>query len=225
MTDGDRNDVAAARERLLGVRVLRRGTGWLALEKPSGVLSVPGKGDAGAMNAVSWVIEHAPLATGPITVHRLDMDTSGILLVALDAERQRLLSMQFEARSVEKQYVAIVDGLVAADSGTFDAPMRLDVPNRPRQIVDPVQGKVAVTRYRVIERSGGRTRLELTPLTGRTHQLRLHCAHAGHPILGDPLYGGAGVSGAARLLLHATRLAFDDPSLGERVVVESPAPF
>ncbi len=205
--------------------MLSRGSGWLALEKPSGVLSVPGKGDAGAVNAVSWVVEHEPQAAGPITVHRLDMDTSGILLVALDAERQRALSMQFEARTVEKRYVAVVEGLLTSESGRFEAPMRLDVPNRPRQIVDPLDGKTAVTEFRVIERTGGRTRLELTPITGRTHQLRVHCAHAGHPIVGDPLYGGANAAGAARLLLHAERLAFDDPSIGVRVVVESPAPF
>lgn len=225
MSDGDRHDVASARERLACVRVLQRGQGWLALDKPSGVLSVPGKGDVGAVNVVSWVMEHEPGATGPITVHRLDMDTSGILLVALDAERQRSLSKQFEARTVEKQYVAIVDGLLPGDSGTFDAPMRLDVPNRPRQIVDLVQGKAAVTGFRVLERSCGRTRLELTPVTGRTHQLRLHCAHAGHPILGDPLYGGGSADAAARLLLHATRLAFDDPASSRRIVVDAPAPF
>jgi tRNA pseudouridine32 synthase/23S rRNA pseudouridine746 synthase len=219
----DRYSVEAARERLAGVRLVVRGEGWLAVDKPSGVLSVPGKGEVGAVNVVSWVMEHEPGASGPITVHRLDMDTSGVLLVALDAQRQRALSMQFEARTVEKAYVAVVAGRVEAEQGTFDAPMRLDVPNRPRQIVDFEQGKPAVTEYRVTERGGDRTRLELNPLTGRTHQLRVHCAHAGHAILGDPLYGDA--ASAPRLLLHATRLVFADPTSGNRVAVESAPAF
>ena len=216
-------DVKAARERLCGVRVLTRGEGWLALDKPSGVLSVPGKGEIGAVNIPAWVMRHEPGASGPLTVHRLDMDTSGVLLVALDADRQRALSMQFEARTVEKLYVAVVTGRVVAEGGVFDAPMRLDVPNRPRQIVDYAQGKPAVTEFRVLERGDDRTRLELNPLTGRTHQLRVHCAHAGHPILGDPLYGDP--ESAPRLLLHAARLVFTDPASDQRVVVESTPPF
>ena len=219
----DLGDAAAARERLSRIRILVRGEGWLAVDKPSGTLSVPGKGEAGAVNVAAWVMEHQPHASGPITVHRLDMDTSGILLVALDAARQRALSMQFEARTVEKRYIAVVAERVEQSSGRFDAPMRLDVPNRPRQIVDYAQGKPATTEFRTLERGDDRTRLELNPLTGRTHQLRVHCAHAGHPILGDPLYGDP--ASASRLFLHATRLEFTDPSSGERVVVDSPPEF
>jgi tRNA pseudouridine32 synthase / 23S rRNA pseudouridine746 synthase len=221
----DRKNAELARERLKGVRVVARGSGWIAVDKPSGVLSVPGKGEAGAVSVVSWVMEHEPIASGPITVHRLDMDTSGLLLVGLNAETQRALSMQFEARTVEKRYIAVVTGRVAAENGTFDVPMRLDVPNRPRQIVDHEQGKAAVTEYRVLSREAGppRTRLELVPLTGRTHQLRVHCAHAGHPILGDMLYGDAASS--PRLLLHAAWLAITDPSSGQRIEIESPPPF
>lgn len=219
----DRDNVEAAQERLKNVRLLARGDGWLAADKPSGVLSVPGKRAAGAISVVSWVMEQAPEASGPITVHRLDMDTSGVLLVGLNAACQRALSMQFEARTVEKRYVAVVAGEISAESGTFDVPMRLDVPNRPRQIVDHEQGKPAVTEFRVLERQNGQTRLELNPLTGRTHQLRVHCAHAGHPILGDPLYGDA--ASAPRLLLHATQLVFDDPATQRRITVDSPAPY
>jgi len=215
--------VESARSRLAQTRVLARGAGWLAVDKPAGVLSVPGKGEIGAINIAAWVAAREAGVSGPITVHRLDMDTSGVLLVALDAERQRALSMQFEARTVGKRYVAVVAGAVERESGVFDAPMRLDVPNRPRQIVDREQGKPALTEYRVVGRVGDSTRLELVPVTGRTHQLRVHCAHAGHAILGDPLYGDAG--SAPRLMLHAERLVFTDPATGERIAVESAAGF
>jgi tRNA pseudouridine32 synthase/23S rRNA pseudouridine746 synthase len=210
-------------QRLKGVRVVSRGPGWIALDKPSGVLSVPGKGEVGAISVVSWLAAHEPSASGPITVHRLDMDTSGLLLVALDGPTQRALSMQFEARTVEKLYTAVVSGRVEPQQGRFDAPMRLDVPNRPRQIVDHVQGKAAVTEFRVVARETDRSKLELTPVTGRTHQLRVHCAHAGHPILGDVLYGDR--ASAPRLLLHATRLVFTDPATSQRIMMDSPAPF
>lgn len=211
------------RERLKCLRIIARGAGWLALDKPWGVLSVPGKGEVGAISVVSWLAEHEPQISGPITVHRLDMDTSGLLLVALDGPTQRALSMQFEARTVEKLYTAVVSGRVVPEQGMFDAPMRLDVLHRPRQIVDHVQGKAAVTEFRVVAREADRSRLELTPLTGRTHQLRVHCAHAGHAILGDVLYGDR--ASAPRLLLHATRLMFTDPSASRRIRVDSPVPF
>lgn len=223
MNGSDRQSVERARERLRGVRIVARGRGWTVIDKPSGVLSVPGKGEAGAVSVVSWVMEHEQGASGPLTVHRLDMDTSGLLLVGLDAPTQRALSMQFEARTVGKRYTAVVEGLMNSSSGTFDAPMRLDVPNRPRQIVDVQQGKAASTQYRVLLRDANTTRLELVPLTGRTHQLRVHCAHAGHPILGDPLYGDP--ANTPRLLLHAEHLAFDDPSTGQRIELESPPDF
>lgn len=223
MNPAERHHADAARERLKGVRIAAEGEGWLALDKPSGTLSVPGKGEAGEVSIVSWVKSNVPHATGPITVHRLDMDTSGLILVGLTPASQRALSMQFEARAVEKRYVAVVSGELASESGTFDAPMRLDVPNRPRQVIDRSLGKPAVTAYRVLAREQGRTRLELIPLTGRTHQLRLHCAHAGHPILGDVLYGDP--TTAPRLLLHAARLVFTDPATQLRVEVVSPEPF
>lgn len=211
------------RERLKAIRVVSRGRGWLAVDKPPGVLSVPGKGEAGELSVVSWLMEHEPRAGGPITVHRLDMDTSGLLLVALNAPTQRALSMQFEARTVDKSYTAVVSGRLTPDTGVFDAPMRLDVPNRPRQVIDFQQGKQAVTNYRVLSAAPGRARVELVPVTGRTHQLRVHCAYAGHPILGDPIYGDR--TPAPRLLLHATRLAFTDPTTGERITIESPPAF
>lgn len=209
------------------IRVVRASSGWVAIDKPAGLLSVPGKGEANQTCAASWCREAFPDARGPITVHRLDMDTSGLLLMALDPETHRALSAQFEARAVAKSYTAVVAGIVAPDSGHFDAPMRLDPDNRPRQIIDAHLGKPAVTRFQVLSRDPAapspRSRLALFPLTGRTHQLRLHCAHAGHPILGDPLYGDE--TSAPRLLLHAETLEFDDPADGTRVRCHAPAPF
>lgn len=198
------------------------------LNKPAGVLSVPGKGEAKQACAASWVRERFPSATGPITVHRLDMDTSGLLLCALDEGTQKELSAQFERREVEKQYLALVEGQVAQEIGVLDAPMRLDPDNRPYQVVDREQGRPAETAYRVLAYEPGCTRLELEPRTGRTHQLRVHCAYRGpgglgHPILGDVLYGD--VASAPRLMLHAWRLRLADPATGRRIDLEAAAPF
>ena len=216
------------RERLKAIRVVSRGRGWLAVDKPPGVLSVPGKGEAGELSVVSWLMEHEPRAGGPITVHRLDMDTSGLLLVALNAPTQRALSMQFEARTVDKSYTAVVSGRLTPDTGVFDAPMRLDVPNRPRQVIDFQQGKQAVTNYRVLSAAPGRARVELVPVTGRTHQIRVHLEAIGHSVAGDPVYGTGtsrrGPDGLARLFLHAWRLELTSPSSGSLIRAEAPLP-
>jgi tRNA pseudouridine32 synthase/23S rRNA pseudouridine746 synthase len=231
--------------RLGQIRVVARTARWIALDKPTGVLSVPGRGAEKAACAVSWVREHVAGASGPMVVHRLDMDTSGLLLLGLDEESQRELSWQFERRRVEKAYVALVEGHVRAQGGTIDAPMRLDPDNRPVQVIDPVQGRPAVTRWRLLAYEPDRSRLELIPLTGRTHQLRVHCAFGGpgglagpagsadgfaHPIVGDVLYGRPDSAGRAghdgeRLMLHAQRLAFDEPGGGGRVELDCPCPF
>lgn len=218
--------------------ILDASPSYLVLNKPEGVLSVPGKTPENQRSCVSWVREHFPNTTGPITVHRLDMDTSGLLLVALTDDAQRELSAQFEARAVEKSYTAVVEGHVRFESGTLNAPMRPDVSRRPMQIIDRAHGRPAVTSYRVLAYEPDRTRLELIPLTGRTHQLRVHCAWAGpgslkgplgdpsgrgHPIIGDPLYGDPTL--APRLLLHATRLVFTDPTTHRRVEAICPPPF
>jgi tRNA pseudouridine32 synthase/23S rRNA pseudouridine746 synthase len=167
-----------------------------------------------------------PRASGPLVVHRLDMDTSGLLVLGLDAGAQRALSMQFEAREVEKTYVALVEGEVRGERGRIDEPMRLDITNRPIHIVDHIHGRQAITEWRVLARETDRTRVELVPQTGRTHQLRVHCAHRrglNHPILGDRLYGDP--DSAPRLMLHARSLSFVDPDSGRRVEFEAPAPF
>lgn len=235
---------------LAHIRIVRQSDRWVVIDKPAGVLSVPGRDEANRACTASWCRERFPAATGPITVHRLDMDTSGLLLMALDEEAQRELSRQFEDRRVSKRYVALVAGTVSGERGTNDVPMRADLSRRPHQVIDRVQGRPATTEWRVIDRLPNATRLELMPITGRTHQLRVHCAYVGHPIIGDVLYAGgvgnaalerdthpavppaaapAGPAGAAvgvaRLMLHASELTFFDPDGGAPVECRSPAPF
>lgn len=214
------------------VRVVASGAhGWLAINKPAGLPSVQAK-DVSLPHALTWLCERylkvAALAW-PATIHRLDMDTSGLLLLALDAETQRAVSGQFEARTVSKRYVAVVDGRPPADAGVIEAPMRADWARRPVQVIDQATGRAAVTRYRVVrEEPEGAWRIELEPLTGRSHQLRVHMASVGCPIVGDPLYGWGAPAGptgtakapprrAARMLLHASGLGFIDPATGQRV--------
>jgi tRNA pseudouridine32 synthase/23S rRNA pseudouridine746 synthase len=207
------------------IALVAQSDSWVVIDKPAGVLSVPGKGPEKQACAASWVREKFPHATGPIIVHRLDMDTSGLLLLALTPEAQRLLSRQFEDRLPQKAYTAVATGLFRDDAGTIDAPIRLDIERRPYHIVDPTFGRSAQTHYRVLSRDphANTTRLELTPITGRTHQLRVHCLHLGHPLVGDPLYGTR--QDNQRLLLHAHWLCFNDPTTGERIEVHSPVPF
>jgi len=216
---------------LRGIRVVHRTERFVVVEKPSGVLSVPGIGPEKADCVVSRLHaafytgkgDSAPLALGQLIVHRLDMDTSGLMVVALDADAQRELSLQFEERKPEKRYVALVAGLVRDDEGTIDLPMRLDIENRPYQIIDHVQGRAATTHFRVLARETDRTRIEFRPVTGRTHQLRVHaCYGLGHSILGDPLYNGAP---AERLMLHASYLSFLAPGGRARLEFTSPPPF
>lgn len=197
----------------------------VVIDKPAGLLSVPGRGPLGADNAVARLQRRWPEA---LTVHRLDMATSGLLLFARGAAMQRLLSMCFAARAVEKDYVAVVHGLPADDAGEVDLPLAADWPNRPRQQVDLERGKPSLTRWRVLERDArhGRTRLALQPITGRSHQLRVHLAAIGHPILGDELYAPPAVAEASpRLLLHATALRLQHPLTTTPLKLHSPVPF
>lgn len=184
----------------------------MVIDKPPWMLSVPGKGPQKQDCAVARVRAMFPEALGPMVVHRLDMETSGLMVVALDAPTQRALSMQFENRRVAKAYIALLDGLIAADGGTIDLPIRADIENRPMQVVDHARGRPAVTRWRVLARETDRTRVCFEPQTGRTHQLRVHAALGlGHPIVGDVLYGSGGQD---RLMLHAEYLGFTDPDTG-----------
>jgi tRNA pseudouridine32 synthase/23S rRNA pseudouridine746 synthase len=193
--------------------------------KPSGLLSVPGLGPNGHECLAARVqAEHADA----LVVHRLDMATSGLMLFARGAMAQRVLGAAFAARAVHKRYVAVVHGRVAAPQGEIDLPLLADWPNRPKQKVDRTAGKPSLTRYRALDHDAARdaTRLELEPVTGRAHQLRVHLLAIGHPILGDALYAPADVCAQAeRLLLHASALRFSHPTTGEPISIESAAPF
>lgn len=192
-----------------GLDVIHQDADLLVLNKPSGLLSVPGKGAELADCLEARVHTVNP---GALIVHRLDRDTSGVFIMAMNATAQRHLGLQFERRHLSKTYQAIVAGHVAADDGEIDLPLIADWPNRPRQKVCHETGKPALTRWRVISRSNRSTRLELAPHTGRSHQLRVHLKEIGHPILGDPLYGDA--SAAPRLMLHAHTLTVRHPAGG-----------
>ncbi|MBN1209017.1 MAG: RluA family pseudouridine synthase [Myxococcaceae bacterium] len=204
--------------------ILFEDTWVVVVDKPCGLLSVPARDASVTDSVLARLRARYPHATGPLLVHRLDLDTSGLLVAALDPETHADLQRQFARREVHKRYVAWVQGQVHAERGTIDLPMRVDLHDRPRQIHDPIHGKPAVTEWQVLERRGERTRLAFFPRTGRTHQLRVHAAHPlglGAPIVGDRLYGHE----AERLLLHAESLSFTHPRTGRRVSFERPSPF
>jgi tRNA pseudouridine32 synthase/23S rRNA pseudouridine746 synthase len=209
------------------LRIVHATDRYVVIDKPAGLLSVPGKGPSNQDCAASRVRAHFPHATGPIVVHRLDMDTSGLLLLALDPDAQRDLSAQFEARTVAKAYTALLAGVLPAETGRIDLPMRADITRRPLQIIDHNLGRDSSTAWRVLALETDRTRVELVPFTGRTHQLRVHCAAIGHPILGDVLYGPQPetAAGAPRLCLHANSLTFRPPGEAGAVTLTSRAPF
>lgn len=193
--------------------------------KPSGLLSVPGRG-AHLQDCLARRVRarHADA----LVVHRLDMATSGLMVYARGTECQRRLNASFAQREVTKTYVAVVDGCVVDDAGEIDLPLGADWPDRPKQRVDRCHGKSSLTRFRVLARDFEQrvTRVELQPVTGRAHQLRVHLLALGHPILGDALYAPAAVRAAAkRLLLHATALGFPHPASGVRLSLENVAPF
>lgn len=206
------------------IQVLYRDEYLIAIDKPAGMLCVPGKDPV--LSLADRVAAMLPEGGSPRVVHRLDMATSGIVLFALTAEVQKAMQRAFAARRVKKTYHAVLQGRVEDDKGKVVLPLRLNPDDRPRQMVDVVNGRPALTYYEVAERDalGRTTRVVFRPVTGRTHQLRLHAASPrglNCPIVGDALYGTPG----QRLMLHASRLAFVHPVTGERVVVESPPPF
>lgn len=205
--------------------ILYRDDRLLAVDKPSGLLSVPGRGPDKQDCALSRVQLEHPSA---LVVHRLDMSTSGLLLFALDNDMQRALGRLFEQRRLGKRYVACVRGVPQPQTGDIDLPLSPDWPRRPRSRVDRENGRAAHTGYRVLESidQGRVARLELTPTTGRSHQLRVHMAALGHPILGDELYADPDTRRmAARLLLHAAYLAFEHPDGSASLELHSPVPF
>ncbi len=193
----------------------------LVAEKPAGLLSVPGRGEA---NQDCVIARLQQVHAEALTVHRLDQVTSGLLLYALGKPMQAALSALFAQRQVGKRYHAILQGEVGDDVGEVDLPLMVDWPNRPRQKVDHAQGKPALTRWQVLARDldTGRTRVALEPVTGRSHQLRLHMASLGHPIVGDVLYGA---EPASRVHLHASELRFAHPVTGQSLAFHSAPPF
>lgn len=197
----------------------------LVLDKPAGLLSVPGRGPEKADCLASRVQQRYPEA---LIVHRLDMETSGLILMARGVEMQRALSRGFELRQVDKDYQAVVEGFLAPESGIIDLPLITDWPNRPRQMIDHRIGKPSQTRFQRLDYDAARdcSRVRLEPLTGRSHQLRVHMLALGHPILGDSLYAApAAQAKARRLLLHAQRLAFTHPLSQQRCEFHAPLPF
>ncbi len=198
------------------------------INKRCGLLSVPGRSAQLQDCVVSRLRARYPDAVGPLLLHRLDLDTSGLMLAAKDMVTFVALQRLFAQREITKRYVAWLDGDVAGDSGIVDLALRIDIDDRPRQVHDPEFGKAAVTSWRVLERVSGRTKVALTPHTGRTHQLRMHTSHPlglNAPIVGDRLYGRAAPEEGERLMLHAELLEFVHPVSGEVMRVESAAPF
>lgn len=199
----------------------------LVLDKPSGLLAVPGRGPE-LQDCLSARVQAAmPQA---LIVHRLDRDTSGLMVMALSPQAQRDLSRQFAERTVEKRYAAVVWGSPATSAGSVDLPLRKDFERPPRHKVDLVGGRPAHTAWRVVERIGAgpveQTRLEVSPTTGRSHQIRVHLASLGHPILGDNLYAHAeALALAPRLLLHAEQISFAHPGDGRPMIWTAACPF
>lgn len=205
------------------LQILYQDQDLLVLNKPSGLLSVPGK-DPAHRDSLQWRAQR--VFPGASVVHRLDMATSGIMLMALNAASHRHLSRQFETRQTQKRYQARVWGIPSQAAGQVDLPLICDWPNRPRQRVDSERGKPALTHWRVLAHNDQESLLELTPVTGRSHQLRVHMLSLGHPILGDRLYAHAQALGMApRLQLHACYLGICHPSSGAWMDFHSPAPF
>jgi len=200
------------------INIIHTEPGFLVVNKPGGLLSVPGRGPDKQDCVVNRVRTLYPDIIEQPAVHRLDMYTSGIMLIARTKKTHRLLSIQFEQRKVHKEYIAILDGVVKGTEGIIELAFRLDTENRPYQIYDPEQGKTGITRWKKIGIQQNQTRILFFPLTGRTHQLRLHSAHPlglGIPIVGDALYG-QGEEGD-QMLLHASVLSFLHPKTGEHM--------
>jgi tRNA pseudouridine32 synthase/23S rRNA pseudouridine746 synthase len=199
---------------------------WLVIvDKPCGLLSVPGRSGALQDSVLTRLRRRHAGATGPLLVHRLDLDASGLMLAAKDERTHAALQEAFARRQIDKRYVAWLDGVVDGDGGVIELALRGDLDDRPRQIVDPVHGKLASTEWRVVERTATQTKVALWPRTGRTHQLRVHASHGlglGAPIAGDRLYGR---TGDGRLMLHAEALTFEHPARKTRLAVTAPAPF
>ena len=193
----------------------------LVIDKPSGLLSVPGKTE-GRSDCLQTRLRAAHPES--LLVHRLDCDTSGLIIFARSKAAQGFLGQEFEQRRAQKTYIARVAGVIADEHGQIDLPLAADWPNRPRQRVDHAKGRAAQTDWQVIDRSPTETRVRLTPLTGRSHQLRVHMLALGHPVLGDPIYFDDAAA-HPRLMLHAETLSLHHPITKARVTYHAPCPF
>ena len=202
--------------------VLHEDAEVLLVDKPAGLLSVPGKGPHLADCLIARVQDAFPDA---LLVHRLDRDTSGVMIFALTPHAQRHLGLQFEKRMTRKTYVARVWGVPQEKTGTIDLPLIVDWPNRPRQMVCHETGKPAQTDWRVLKDEGDTARVRLSPKTGRSHQLRVHMLSLGHPILGDPFYATGPALAYPRLMLHSEELRFKHPQGGHSTKIRAKAPF
>ena len=194
----------------------------LVVDKQAGLLSVPGRGEDRADCLIARLRGAFPTV---LLVHRLDLDTSGVMVFALTPHAQRHLSRQFEERQTRKVYVARLAGRLEPATGRVDLPLIVDWPNRPRQKVDHAEGRPAQTDWRVVRATDGETRVRLMPVTGRSHQLRVHMASLGHPILGDPLYATGAAADHPRLMLHAESLRFRHPDSGAQSGFSAKVPF
>ncbi len=202
--------------------ILHEDAELLVVMKQAGLLSVPGKGD----HLADCLLTRLRLVfPETLLVHRLDRDTSGVMVFAKTPHAQRHLGLQFEKRMVKKAYVARVWGVPDAKSGTIDLPLIVDWPNRPRQKVCHETGRSAVTDWKRLRDDGETARLRLFPHTGRSHQLRVHCLAMGHPILGDPFYATGNAADFPRLMLHAEELRVKHPDGGRSMRFRSPPPF
>ena len=202
--------------------ILHEDADLIAVSKPAGLLSVPGKG-AHLHDSLLTRLQAAFPDT--LLVHRLDRDTSGVMVFALTPHAQRRLSKEFELRKAKKTYVARVWGRLQPKTGRVDLPLIVDWPNRPKQKVDHDTGKPAVTDWRVIKDAGDETRVRLYPRTGRSHQLRVHMLALGHPILGDPLYATGPARAFPRLMLHSEELRISHPESGKSLKFRVPPEF
>ncbi|MGD9948663.1 MAG: RluA family pseudouridine synthase [Desulfobulbus sp.] len=210
----------------LKIDILYQDQDLVVVDKPGGLLAVPGRGPDKQDCVTARVRQRIPGCIEQPAAHRLDMDTSGLMVLGLTREAHRHLSSQFAERRVEKRYLALLTGEVPDEAGEIQLRFRLDPENRPYQVYDPVQGKLGQTLWKNRTTLSGQSLIEFTPLTGRTHQLRLHAAHPlglGYPIVGDRLYG-IGQAGD-RLCLHAAWLQFYHPTSGALMRFSSPAPF
>ena len=217
---------------IMGLEILYRDKDIVVINKPSGLLSVPGKGKDKEDCAEARVRNLFPDAPKQCAVHRLDMETSGILVLALNKEAHRKLNEQFAEGKVHKKYIALLDGILhGKPEGRTELPFRLDIENRPHQIYDPVNGKIGITEWKKLGVEKGLTRIEFSPLTGRTHQLRLAAScpvelgGLGIPIAGDTLYGSGKTEAFPRLMLHATEILFIHPVNGRHIHITCPPDF